>query len=51
MTKILFETFNVPDNSKYVLKIEFDCHPGAKGQDTVVYCHLKRELYTKENAE
>ena len=46
------------DDITNVLKIEFDCRPGAiaqslalrepKYQDTAAYCHFGREPYTKE---
>merc|ERR1711869_83252 len=47
-----------PDDITNVLKIEFDCRPGAiavtlalrepKYQETAAYCHFGRESYTKD---
>merc|ERR1712228_822321 len=47
-----------PDDITNILKIEFDCRPGAiamslalrepKYQETAAYCHLGREPYTKD---
>jgi len=47
-----------PDDITNVVKIEFDCRPGAiaqslalrepKYQETAAYCHFGREPYTKE---
>ena len=47
-----------PDDITNIVKIEFDCRPGAiagslalrepKYQETAAYCHFGREPYTKE---